>query len=83
MADDFRARLRSRQNQSVSPLRLRQSPARFLASPMRRAATDLCSIFVGNLPPNITQEQLFHIFGMHGTIQNIEIIRKPSANSKL
>ena len=82
MVDDFRARLRSRQHHSVSPMRSRLSPGRTLASPLRRVATDLCSIFVGNLPATISQEQLFHMFDKYGPIQNIEIVRKQSAHSK-
>ncbi|KAL6713555.1 hypothetical protein ACLMJK_009020 [Lecanora helva] len=81
MADDFRSRIRNPQYQSVSPLRPRQSPGRIYPSPMRRAiTTDLRSIFVGNLPANINEEQLFHMFDAYGAIQHIEIVRKPSAN---
>ena len=51
---------------------------------MRRATmTDLRSIFVGNLPASINEEQLFHLFDVYGAIQHIEIVRKPSANRKL
>ncbi len=51
---------------------------------MRRGTTtDLRSIFVGNLPANIIEEQLFHMFDIYGAIQHIEIVRKPSANRKL
>lgn len=50
---------------------------------MRRATTDLRSIFVGNLPATITEEQLFHMFEIYGAIQHIEIVRKPSANGNM
>ena len=54
-----------------------------LPSPMKRATTtDLRSIFVGNLPANINEEQLFHMFDIYGAIRHIEIVRKPSANRK-
>lgn len=84
MADEFRSRFRPRQFQSLSPLRARQSPGRMLPSPLRRATTiDLRSIFVGNLPVNINEEQLLRMFEVYGFIQHIEIVRKPSANRKL
>ena len=84
MADDFRSRFRTRQYQSISPLRARQSPGRMLPSPLRRATTtDMRSIFVGNLPANINEERLFRMFDIYGVIQHIEIVRKPSANRKL
>ena len=83
MADDFRARLRTRQYQSMSPLRARQSHGHVIPSPMRRTTTtDLRSIFVGNLPASINEEELFHMFEPYGPIQHIEIVRKPSANRK-
>lgn len=82
-ADNFRSAVRSRQYQSLSPLRPRLSPGRMLPSPVRRSTTtDMRSVFVGNLPPTITEEQLFQMFDIYGAIQNIEIVRKPSTNGK-
>ena len=84
MADDFRTRLRSRPYQSISPLAPRQSPGHVLPSPLRRTTiTDLRSVFVGNLPANITEDQLYHMFDIYGPIQHVEIVRKPSANSMM
>ena len=63
----------------------RLSPARSLISPqaaMKRAA-DLCSVFVGNLPSDATDDKLRELFGMYGRIMHIEIVRKPSVNGKL
>ncbi len=52
-------------------------------SPIRLATTtDLRSIFVGNLPATVTEEQLFHMFDIYGAIQHIEIVRKPITNGK-
>ena len=62
----------------------RLSPARSLVSPqaaMRRAA-DLCSVFVGNLPSDATDDKLRELFGMYGRILHIEIVRKPSVNGE-
>jgi len=50
---------------------------------MRLATTtDLRTIFVGNLPATITEEQLFHMFDIYGGIQHIEIVRKPTTNGE-
>lgn len=83
-ADNFRSAIRSRQFQSISPLRTRLSPGRMLPSPVRRATTttDMRSVFVGNLPATITEEQLFQMFDIYGAIQNIEIVRKPSTSGE-
>ena len=61
----------------------RASPGRMLPSPQsasRRANADLCSIFVGNLPPDATDTQLREIFSMFGPITHVEIVRKPSVH---
>ncbi len=64
-------------------MRLRQSPGQISTSPMRLATTtDLRTIFVGNLPATITEEQLFHMFDIYGGIQHIEIVRKPTTNGE-
>lgn len=46
----------------------------------RRANADLCSIFVGNLPPDATDQQLRKIFSIFGPITHVEIVRKPSVH---
>ena len=58
----------------------RSSPGHMLPSPMRRAATDLRSIFVGNLPHSALEAELWDLFHVYGHILHIEIIRKPSVN---
>ena len=61
----------------------RASPGRMLPSPQsasKRANADLCSIFVGNLPPDATDAQLREIFSMFGPITHVEIVRKPSVH---
>ena len=67
-------------NMGVSPTQGR-SPGRMLPSPMRRGVTDMCSIFVGGLPPNATQDRLREMFQVYGQILHIELIQKPSVNS--
>ena len=49
-------------------------------SASRRANADLCSIFVGNLPPDATDPQLREIFSTFGPITHVEIVRKPSVH---
>ena len=64
---------------------LRSSPGRVMLSPQsasRRINADLCSIFVGNLPPNVTDPQLREMFSMFGPITHVEIVRKPSVHGK-
>lgn len=84
--DDLRTRHGARQQRvlpsamGVSPIQ-RPSPGRMLPSPMRRAATDICSIFVGGLPPHATQERLREMFQVYGQTLHIELIQKPSVNS--
>ncbi|KAL8818781.1 MAG: hypothetical protein Q9223_002660 [Gallowayella weberi] len=86
MPEDMRTRLNVRS--SVSPMHRetpRFSPARYGGSPqaaMMRRAADMCSIFVGNLPPDATDDKLRELFGMYGRIAHIEIVRKPSVNGK-
>lgn len=41
---------------------------------------DICSVFVGGLPPHATQERLREIFQVYGQILHIELIQKPSVN---
>ncbi|KAL8697748.1 MAG: hypothetical protein Q9224_002160 [Gallowayella concinna] len=85
MPEDMRTRLNVRS--SVSPMHRdtpRFSPARYGGSPqaaMVRRAADMCSIFVGNLPPDATDDKLRELFGMYGRIAHIEIVRKPSVNA--
>ena len=84
MPDDIRYRMGSRSNQS-SPMQ--RSPGQFvsnLTSPQgaMRRATDVCSIFVGNLPPSADEQELRQLFGQFGRINSVELIRKPSVNGK-
>ncbi|MCJ1486563.1 hypothetical protein MMC06_006741 [Schaereria dolodes] len=50
-------------------------------SMLSRRSADRCSIFVGNLPARVTQEQLVGFFGSCGRVRSIEIISKPSVNA--
>ena len=53
-----------------------------LASPhSTRQSVDKYSIFIGNLPPYLTQDQLGSMFQGYGRIVHIEMIRKPSIAS--
>ncbi|KAI4264603.1 MAG: hypothetical protein L6R38_001641 [Xanthoria sp. 2 TBL-2021] len=85
MPEDMRTRLNVRSG--VSPMHRelpRLSPGRYGGSPQAaivRRASDICSIFVGNLPPDATDDKLRELFGMYGRIAHIEIVRKPSVNS--
>ncbi|KAL8772028.1 MAG: hypothetical protein Q9209_002693 [Squamulea sp. 1 TL-2023] len=85
MPEDMRTRLNIRSD--VTPMHRempRFSPARYGGSPqaaMVRRAADLCSVFVGNLPPDATDDKLRELFGMYGRITHIEIVRKPSVNA--
>ncbi|KAL8922203.1 MAG: hypothetical protein Q9172_003664 [Xanthocarpia lactea] len=85
MPEDMRTRLNVRSGASPMHREMpRLSPARYGGSPqaaMVRRATDLCSIFVGNLPPDATDDKLRELFGMYGRIAHIEIVRKPSVNA--
>ena len=47
-----------------------------------RRATDVCSIFVGNLPPSADEQELRQLFGQFGRINSVEIVRKPSVNGE-
>ncbi|KAL9006147.1 MAG: hypothetical protein Q9188_001116 [Gyalolechia gomerana] len=81
MPEDVRTRLGGNSNGRTQAPRF--SPARLSDSPqalMRRAA-DLASVFVGNLPPNATEDRVREVFGLYGRIVQIEIIRKPSVNA--
>lgn len=49
---------------------------------MLRKVTEDCTIFVGSLPSTVTQEQLIRLFGSFGHIKSVEIVAKPSINSK-
>lgn len=84
MPDDIRHRMGSRSNQSSPMQRSPGLPGSTFSSPqvVVRRATDICSIFVGNLPPNADEEQLRQIFGQFGRINQVEIVRKPSVNGK-
>ena len=86
MPEDMRTRLNVRSGASPMHREMpRVSPARYGGSPqaaMLRRASDACSIFVGNLPPDATDDKLRELFGMYGRIAHIEIVRKPSVNGK-
>lgn len=42
-----------------------------------RSTTDQKSIFVGNLPHDVTETELIEIFSTHGQIKGCNVIRKP------
>ncbi|KAI9819208.1 MAG: hypothetical protein M1827_007364 [Pycnora praestabilis] len=46
-----------------------------------RKEFDRCSVFVGDLPSNVTQAQLNELFGRYGRVVSIDLISKPSVNS--
>lgn len=82
MRDDVRARQGGRLYHPMSPMQ-RRSPGGALRSPQsasRRAVADMRSIFVGNLPSDVTEALLFDMFLMFGTILHIDIVQKPSAD---
>ncbi|KAL8675259.1 MAG: hypothetical protein Q9168_000380 [Polycauliona sp. 1 TL-2023] len=85
MPEDMRNRLNVRSGASPMHREMpRLSPARYGGSPqtaMYRRASDSCSIFVGNLPPDATDDKLRELFGMYGRIAHIEVVRKPSVNT--
>lgn len=83
--EDTRTRLGGRHHQSPMSPMARSTPGNInhnFVSPQTamRRATDLCSIFVGNLPPNTEEEHLRELFGAYGRISHVEIVRKPSVN---
>ena len=84
MPDEIRARISNRAFESpVSSQRASPGyPRRSFMSPQAslRRAIDLCSIFVGNLPPNANEEILRGTFGAYGNVRNVEVVRKPSVN---
>lgn len=83
LPEEVRPRQGGRKHASMSPMQ-RSSPGHILPSPQyasRRANADLCSIFVGNLPPNATDPQLREIFSIFGPITHVEIVRKPSVHA--
>lgn len=86
MPEDMRTRLSVRSSASLMHREMpRISPARYGGSPqaaMMRRAADVCSVFVGNLPRDATEDKLRELFGMYGRIVHIEIVRKPSVNGK-
>ena len=45
-----------------------------------RRSTESSSIYVGNLPNDITEQQLVEIFSRHGQVQSINIVKKASPN---
>ncbi|KAI4248439.1 MAG: hypothetical protein L6R40_000999 [Gallowayella cf. fulva] len=85
MPEDMRTRLSVRSSASLMHREMpRISPARYGGSPqaaMMRRAADVCSVFVGNLPRDATEDKLRELFGMYGRIVHIEIVRKPSVNA--
>ena len=85
MPDDIRARLGNRPFQSpMSPLH-RPSQAHTFVSPQSalRRSQDLCSIFVGNLPADVDEQNLRNTFSVNGHVHKVEIVRKASVNSEL
>ena len=79
-ADSFNRQLFG-QHRQIPAYRPRSSPSQRW-SPPSRITNDACSIFIGNLPSDISQEQLCRLFDMHGPIQNVEIIHAPATRSK-
>ncbi|KAL8942421.1 MAG: hypothetical protein Q9216_001685 [Gyalolechia sp. 2 TL-2023] len=81
MPEDVRTRLGGNSNGRAQAPRF--SPARLSDSPqaLTRRAADVASVFVGNLPPNATEDRVREVFGLYGRIVQIEIIRKPSVNA--
>ncbi|KAL8741397.1 MAG: hypothetical protein Q9190_005988 [Brigantiaea leucoxantha] len=83
MPEDVRNRMGTRMSSSPGSLfhryNLQYSPISPQAA-LRRMA-DLCSIFVGNMPPDATEGKLRELFGVHGKIMQIELVRKPSASA--
>ncbi|KAL9066552.1 MAG: hypothetical protein Q9157_007112 [Trypethelium eluteriae] len=62
-----------------SPSSRRNSPAVAGA----RTSEEGSSLFLGNLPPDITQQELIHIFGKYGSVLSAQVISKASpASSK-
>ena len=53
------------------------SPSRFV-----KRARDRCTIFVGGLPPHVSQDRLEALFTPFGLVRNCELISKTSATSK-
>lgn len=84
MPDEIRARISNRAFES--PMSSQRNspgyPRRPFISPQTnlRRDIDLCSIFVGNLPPNVNEEVLRGTFGAYGNVRNVEVVRKPSVN---
>ncbi|KAL9609965.1 MAG: hypothetical protein Q9167_005293 [Letrouitia subvulpina] len=83
MPEDIRTRLGSQSHSSSMSHFNRYSPKNGLNSPQAtiRRAADRCSIFVGNLPTDATDEKLQELFGVYGRIIHIELLRKPSINA--
>jgi RNA recognition motif-containing protein len=46
------------------------------ATPSRRAP-DEHAIFIGDLPPDATESQIRHVFGVFGNIVSVNLLRKP------
>ncbi|KAL9600611.1 MAG: hypothetical protein Q9219_003044 [cf. Caloplaca sp. 3 TL-2023] len=80
MPEDMRARVGGNHNGRIQGPRM---TARLSTSPqaMMRRTSDSSSIFVGNLPPGTTEDQVREIFGFYGRIAQIEIIRNASVNA--
>ena len=76
--EEIRALPNGRLNHSkTSPFR-RETPGRMISPAAVRRTVDTRSIFVGNIPHHITEEQLGTMFQMYGRVTHCEIIRKPS-----
>lgn len=73
--------IRSNRLQRQLPPAVRGSPNRHYALRPNLPA-ERSSIYVGNLPITVTQEQLMELFGRYGHIVGIEIVSKPSVHGK-
>ncbi|KAL9100380.1 MAG: hypothetical protein Q9163_004238 [Psora crenata] len=79
--DDNRAQLNARMQHPCTPPFPRESPGATISPAAIRHEADSHSIFIGNIPPNMTEEQLGSMFQIYGRIMQCEIIRKPSASN--
>ncbi|KZF20498.1 hypothetical protein L228DRAFT_29236 [Xylona heveae TC161] len=44
---------------------------------------DVCTVFVGDIPSEVTQEEIIDFFGQYGCVVSAQIISRPSANGKI
>ena len=61
-----------------SPSPRRYSPAAFSL----RGSEESASLFLGNLPVDVTQQELVHIFGKYGSVLSAQVISKASPSSE-